>query len=83
MDDQAYEDTFSLEAATALIGVEVTRKNHVAEHSHPIPDDFIGEIVGLITLNDELELLIKFLSGLEQVAKEAFDEEYTVLHAPY
>lgn len=67
---------YTLEEATALVHAEVVRKEHYSENP---PLEKRGFVAGLISLNDEIELLVKFDEKLIQITKAAFEEKIVVL----
>lgn len=70
---------FSLDEAVGLIYRHAVLKKHGPESSI-IPDiTKIGHICGVLTLNDQIELVIKFHDELRQFTKEEFNEEVRLL----
>ena len=60
--------TFSLQEAYQLLNHEVIRA--VDRHELPKPSiEKTGIIVGILTMNDEIEILIKFMDGMVQLIK--------------
>jgi len=66
---------FELDEACALLNRECVRNRDSAFYKAP-PADKAGIIVGVLTMNEEIELLIKFLDGMEQVVKSEFCGDY-------
>lgn len=70
---------FTLEEAVSLL------YRHVVPRSLLIPDDKkpsltdIGYICGLLTLNEQTELVVKFYSDIQQFTKEEFQAKLVVL----
>jgi len=60
---------FTLEEAFKLINHEVIRKQ---ENPPSQSIEHVGVISGLLALNDEVELVIRFLDSIELFTKEAF-----------
>ncbi len=67
---------YTLEEATALIHAEIVRKE---DYSKNPPMEKRGFIAGLVSLNDEIELLLKFDEALIQVTKAAFEKDIIVM----
>lgn len=69
-------DGYTLEEATAMIHAEVVFKE---DYSRNPPIEKRGFVAGVISLNDEIELLVKFDDNLIQVTKAAFEDKIAVL----
>ena len=69
------DGSFTLEEAFSLINAHVVLKKHARE---PTTVENTGFVAGLITLNNEIEILIRFMNSLEQVDKNEFNEFYNV-----
>ncbi len=67
---------YTLEEATALMHAEVVRKE---DHSKNPPLEKRGFVAGLISLNDEIELLVKFEEKLLQLSKSDFEDKIVIL----
>jgi len=67
---------YTLEEATALVHAEVVRKE---DYSKNPPVEKRGFIAGVISLNDEIELLVKFDDQLLQIGKENFEASIVIL----
>jgi len=74
-------ETFELDEATKLINYEVVHsKDH---HFLPLPPhDKVGFIVGVLWVNEEIELIIKIDKKLAQVNKEEFTEHFLIVPEP-
>lgn len=70
-------DQFTTEEAFDLLNSHVVRK--ADENNKNLPIEFIGFIAGVITLNDEVEVMIKFPKELVQLTKTSFTEQMTLL----
>ena len=60
-----------------MLNSHVVRKED--ENNKNLPIEFIGFIAGVITLNDEVEVMIKFPKELLQLTKTSFTEQMTLL----
>jgi hypothetical protein len=69
-------DIFALEEATAMLNCHVVPKDLVDQQPNI---DVIGFVAGVITLNDEVEILLKFQDSLQQVGKFEFIRRYLVV----
>jgi len=70
---------FTLEEAVALIYRHaVLKQNAVAVEKQPDITK-IGHICGVLTLNDQIEVVIKFYDGMRQFTKEEFEAEVKLL----
>ena len=67
---------FELEEAFALLNLTVVNIDHNAS---PPAITEIGIISGLLTINDEIELVIKFLDELRQYKKSEFTAQLKIL----
>ena len=72
-----FGDQFTTEEAFDLLNSHVVRKED--ENKKNLPIEFIGFIAGVITLNDEVEVMIKFPKELLQLTKTSFTEQMTLL----
>ena len=69
---------FKTEEACQLLHFEVIR----AEDSDSLPSppyDKVGLVVGVIVMNEEVEILVKFLTGIEQLVKTEFCGDYIIV----
>lgn len=62
------ELAFDLREATALIYKEIIRIQDRSYLPKP-PIEKIGIICGILTLNDEIEVVVRFPEGLDQLSK--------------
>lgn len=70
---------FTLEHAVSLIYRHAVLKINTAT-SGKMPDiTLIGHICGVLTLNDQIEVVIKFHDELKQFTKDEFDIEIKLL----
>lgn len=67
---------YTLEEATALMYAEIVRKE---DYSKNPPIEKRGFVAGLVSLNEEIELLLKFDDALVQVTKATFELDIEVL----
>jgi hypothetical protein len=67
---------FTVNEATALLNCHVTRREHLGNAPSV---DRIGFVAGVITLNDDVEILLKFHDALEQVGKRDFEQRFVVI----
>jgi hypothetical protein len=74
-------EVFELDEATKLINHEVV---HSIDHKLlPMPPhDKVGFIVGVLWVNEEIELIIKIDKKLAQVNKEEFAEHFLIVPEP-
>jgi hypothetical protein len=66
------QDQFTIDEAYKLMDAFVSRNSVTG-----IPDEVsnIGIVCGLLKLNDEVEVVVKFLDGLNQFTKEEYLSE--------
>lgn len=74
-DDLEPTDQFELDEAFRLMERVVIRKKDNNE-KHPSLD--FGVISGVLAVNDEIELVIKFLDGLSQYTKSEFTHQFRI-----
>ncbi len=74
-------EAFELDEATKLINNEV-----VHSHDHQLlpfpPHNKVGFIVGVLWVNEEIEVVIKIDKKLAQVNKEEFTEHFLLVPEP-
>ncbi len=70
--------TFKIDEACHLLYHEVIRIEDKAYLPLP-PNDKVGIVVGVITMNEEIEVLVKFMSGIEQLVKTEFCSDYIMV----
>jgi len=70
-------DQFTPQEAFDLLNSHVVRKENGNNKNLPI--EKIGFVAGVITLNDEVEVMIKFPKQLLQLTKTGFSEQMTLL----
>jgi hypothetical protein len=67
-------EEFSLEEAFRLMESVVIRNRNNEEH----PSLDFGVVSGVLAVNEEIELVIKFLNGLSQFTKSEFAEQFRI-----
>jgi len=70
----AIKNEFELEKAFKLINQLVLRKNTLQQ-----PELNVGRVAGVLTMNDEIEVVVKFLNEIMQFNKGEFDAEIEML----
>lgn len=75
-----FGDQFTLDDAFELLNCHVVKKGDEEKAESTI--EVIGFVAGVITLNDEVEVMIKFPEALIQLTKTAFAEQMTLLEMP-
>lgn len=75
-----FGDQFTPQEAFELLNSHVVKKED--ENNKSLPIEKIGFVAGVITLNDEVEVMIKFSEQLIQLTKTAFAEQITLLEMP-
>jgi len=75
-----FGDQFTQQEAFDLLNSHVVKKEN--ENNKNLPIEKIGFVAGVITLNDEVEVMIKFPKQLIQLTKTAFSEQMTLLEMP-
>ena len=66
---------FTIEEVVALLNLTVIKQNR-SQHYQP---ENIGLIVGVLTLSDEVEMVIKFVDHVTQFTKREFNKQYRVI----
>ena len=64
---------FTLEEAFLLINKIVLERDRVHIGGKEVAS--LGTVVGLLTMNDEIELVVKFSTRLSQLTKEEFSQQ--------
>ena len=72
-----FDDQFTMQEAFELLNSHVVKKEDEKDKNLSI--EKIGFIAGVITLNDEIEVMIKFPNQLIQLTKTTFIEQITLL----
>lgn len=67
-DQEVLKNGFQLDEAYKLIDQLVLRKNTLAK-----AELNVGRVAGLLTLNEEIEVVVKFLNEIKQFTKPEFD----------
>jgi len=75
-----FGDQFTQQDAFKLLNSHVVKKED--ENNKNLPIEKIGFVAGVLTLNDEVEVMIKFPEQLLQLTKTAFSEQMTLLEMP-
>lgn len=75
-----FGEQFTLEEAFELLNSHVVKKED--EDNENLAIDQIGFIAGVLTLNDEVELMVKFPKEIIQLTKTTFTEEMSLLEMP-
>jgi hypothetical protein len=75
-----FGDQFTPQEAFELLNSHVVKKED--EKNKNLPIEKIGFVAGVITLNDEVEVMIKFPKKLLQLTKTAFNKQMTLLEMP-
>jgi hypothetical protein len=70
-------DQFTTEEAVNLLNSHVVKKGE--EELAKNTNDVIGFVGGVITLNDEIEVIVKFFTEMVQLNKTDFYEQMTLL----
>lgn len=71
-------ESFDLEEATSLINYEVVRSTD--EHLLPTPPhEKVGFIVGVIWMNDEIEILIRIEEKVAQLTKAEYLDSFILV----
>ncbi|MEH6649146.1 MAG: hypothetical protein V7707_03875 [Motiliproteus sp.] len=69
---------FTVVEAVAVINREVVRLEDRAHLPNP-PISKIGVVVGLLTMNEQIEVLVKFTDGIEQLVKTEFCGDFVMV----
>ena len=73
-------NAFTLEEAVSLIHRLAVRNQHLKQDRNTRPSiTEIGHVCGVLTLNDQIELVIKFHDELRQFTKAEFCAQVTLL----
>lgn len=72
-----FGDQFTLESAFELLNCHVVKKEDEEKAESTI--EVIGFVAGIITLNDEIEVMIKFPNELVQLTKTNFSQQIMLL----
>lgn len=70
--------TFKLDEACGLMCREVVRNQDVSLLPRP-PLEKMGTIVGVIAMNEEIELIVRFIDEIEQLTKTEFCGDYKLV----
>lgn len=69
---------FEMEEAIALLHQEVIRIED-REYLPSPPIDSIGIVCGVLTMNDEVEIVVRFMEGFEQLNKTELKNSYLLV----
>lgn len=69
---------FTLDEAVSLIYRHAVLKKNVDKQSKPNITQ-IGHVCGVLTLNDQIEIVIKFHTEMRQFTKEEFEAQVKLL----
>lgn len=72
-------NTFDLEEAISLIYRLAVLKKDAPEPGKKLSITQIGHICGILTLNDQIEIVIKFHDEMRQFTKEEFNVQVKLL----
>lgn len=72
-----FGEQFTLNDAFELLNCHVVKKGDEEKAESTI--EVIGFVAGIITLNDEIEVMIKFPEELMQLTKTDFSQQITLL----
>jgi hypothetical protein len=67
-DQEVLKTGLQLDEAYKLIDQLVLRKNTLTK-----AELYVGRVAGLLTLNEEIEVVVKFLNEIKQFTKPEFD----------
>ncbi len=73
-------EQFTTEEAFKLLNCHVVKKED--ENNENLAIEQIGFIAGVLTLNDEVELMVKFPKEIIQLTKTTFTEKMSLLEMP-
>ena len=69
---------FELQEACSLLNKEVIR----LEHRHYLPEppiSVLGIVCGVLTMNEEIEVIVRFPDGMEQLVKTELCGDYLLV----
>ncbi|CAM3730989.1 hypothetical protein [Rheinheimera salexigens] len=69
------QQSFSIDEVVNLINKPVIRHNRGDKF---VPEN-IGLVVGVVTLNEEVEMVVKFIDRITQFTKTEFNKSYRVI----
>lgn len=72
-----FDDQFTIEEAVELLNSHVVKKEDKNRHNLAIEQ--IAFVAGVVTLNDEVEIILKFPNELLQVTKLKFENKFSLL----
>ena len=72
-----FKDEFSFEDVSMLMYKTLLKNEH---KKGSLEISKIGIISGFVDLNGELEVIVKFMDGVQQYTKEEFSEKLTMMN---
>ena len=72
---------FTLQETVALIYRQVVLKDDLIAYKQKTDITLIGHVCGVLTLNDQIEVVVKFFDDLKQFNKEEFFEKVQLIDA--
>lgn len=75
-----FEEQFTIQEAVDLLNSHVVKMEDRNRHNLAIEQ--IAFVAGVITLNDEIEVMIKFPNELLQLTKKDFNQHMSLLEMP-
>ncbi|WP_144391753.1 hypothetical protein [Pleionea sediminis] len=70
---------FELDEAVKLMHCHVAKKCNSKRNKKKLRTEEIGIVVGLLVINEEVEIVLKFLQGMKQVTKAEFNDSFILL----
>jgi len=68
---------FTIEEATALLNQHMIRERDIKKKPNP---QHIGFVAGVLTLNDEIEIVVKFFDEVLQFTKSEYQSQLVQLN---
>jgi len=69
---------YTLEEAVSLMNLHVVKKEHFKKNKTPDIEK-LGYIAGVVSLNDEIEVIVKFHEEMLQLTKEAVSQQIHII----
>ena len=69
---------FTTEEAACMMNREVVKINDRAHLPNP-PTEKVGVVVGLLNINEEIELIVRWIDHMDQYVKSEFCSEYKLV----
>lgn len=73
-----FNQGFTVQELVPLLNHECIKNIHKKYLPKP-PVDYIGIVCGILTMNSEVELLVQFPEGIEQLSKSEFNNNYQIV----